>query len=103
MVEDRHRQQRYKVRVFSTSRVLSSALILCSLESCDSCGERARFPVVVEEFGLRAKSGGAGQWNGGDGVVRRLRFRRPLQVIQAAKSRGIDASLEGGSDNATRL
>lgn len=38
----------------------------------------ARFPVRLEAFCLRRGSGGAGQYRGGDGVVRRLRFLRPL-------------------------
>ena len=33
-----------------------------------------RFPVRLEEFSIRQGSGGAGQWRGGDGAVRRLRF-----------------------------
>ncbi|MFM6853787.1 MAG: hydantoinase B/oxoprolinase family protein, partial [Sphingopyxis sp.] len=33
-----------------------------------------RFPVMVEQFAIRAGSGGAGQWRGGDGVIRQLRF-----------------------------
>ncbi len=37
-----------------------------------------RFPVRVEEFAIRAGSGGAGRWRGGDGVVRRIRFLEPM-------------------------
>lgn len=33
-----------------------------------------RFPVRVEEFAIRRGSGGCGRFQGGDGVVRRLRF-----------------------------
>ena len=40
----------------------------------------SRFPVVVEAFGVRPASGGAGRWRGGDGLVRRLRFREPLHM-----------------------
>lgn len=39
-----------------------------------------RYPVRVEHFGLRAGSGGVGHWHGGDGVVRRIRFLRPMGV-----------------------
>ncbi|NXY97159.1 hydantoinase B/oxoprolinase family protein, partial [Streptomyces sp. BR123] len=39
-----------------------------------------RLPVLVEEFSVRAASGGAGRWHGGDGVVRRIRFREPMTV-----------------------
>lgn len=37
-----------------------------------------RFPVLVEEFSIRANSGGAGQHRGGNGVVRRIQFREPM-------------------------
>ncbi len=37
-----------------------------------------RFPVLLESFGLRLGSGGAGRWRGGDGGVRRLRFLEPM-------------------------
>ena len=37
-----------------------------------------RFPVLVEEFAIRRGSGGAGQFGGGDGVVRRIRFREAM-------------------------
>lgn len=33
-----------------------------------------RFPVRLESYGIRQGSGGAGQWRGGDGGVRRVRF-----------------------------
>lgn len=36
----------------------------------------AFYPLIVEEEGLRADSGGAGQWRGGLGVYRRVRFLR---------------------------
>jgi 5-oxoprolinase (ATP-hydrolysing) len=35
----------------------------------------SRFPVLVEEFAIRAGSGGSGRWPGGAGVVRRIRAR----------------------------
>jgi 5-oxoprolinase (ATP-hydrolysing) len=37
-----------------------------------------RFPVVLESFEIRHGSGGRGKWNGGDGVVRRIRFLEPM-------------------------
>ena len=39
-----------------------------------------RFPVLVESFRIRADSGGAGRWRGGNGVVRRVRFREPMSA-----------------------
>ncbi len=35
-----------------------------------------RYPVVVREFSVRTGSGGAGQFHGGDGVVRALEFSK---------------------------
>jgi len=40
-----------------------------------------RFPVRLDSYALRAGSGGAGQWRGGDGGVRRVRF---LQAMTAS-------------------
>ncbi len=37
-----------------------------------------RHPVLIEEFAIRRGSGGAGQWHGGDGAVRRVRFLEPM-------------------------
>ncbi len=37
-----------------------------------------RFPVLLEDFAIRAGSGGAGKWRGGNGSVRRVRFLEPM-------------------------
>ena len=37
-----------------------------------------RFPVRLESYAIRAGSGGAGRWRGGDGGVRRVRFLEPM-------------------------
>jgi 5-oxoprolinase (ATP-hydrolysing) len=37
-----------------------------------------RFPVLVEEFAIRRGSGGDGAHRGGDGAVRRIRFREAM-------------------------
>jgi 5-oxoprolinase (ATP-hydrolysing) len=37
-----------------------------------------RFPVHLEGYAIRAGSGGAGRWRGGDGGVRRVRFLEPM-------------------------
>ena len=37
-----------------------------------------RFPVLLEEFSIRLHSGGEGNYRGGEGVVRRLKFREPM-------------------------
>jgi 5-oxoprolinase (ATP-hydrolysing) len=38
-----------------------------------------RYPVVLEDFHIRAGSGGRGQWNAGDGVIRAIRFLEPME------------------------
>jgi 5-oxoprolinase (ATP-hydrolysing) len=47
-----------------------------------------RYPVRVLEFSIRRGSGGAGQRRGGDGVVRRLEFLRPVKVSLLTQRRG---------------
>ncbi|MDB9375435.1 hydantoinase B/oxoprolinase family protein [Nodularia sphaerocarpa] len=37
-----------------------------------------RYPVLVESFSLRPDSGGKGQYCGGNGVIRRIRFLEPM-------------------------
>jgi 5-oxoprolinase (ATP-hydrolysing) len=37
-----------------------------------------RFPVRLEAYEIRAGSGGAGHWRGGDGGTRRVRFLAPM-------------------------
>jgi len=37
-----------------------------------------RFPVLLESFSIRRGSGGAGAHRGGDGVIRRIRFREAM-------------------------
>ena len=37
-----------------------------------------RFPVRLESYAIRAGSGGAGRWQGGNGGVRRLKFLEPM-------------------------
>ncbi|HEY7688089.1 MAG TPA: hydantoinase B/oxoprolinase family protein, partial [Dongiaceae bacterium] len=37
-----------------------------------------RFPVLVESFAIRRGSGGAGKHRGGDGAIRRIRFREAM-------------------------
>ncbi|MPZ61345.1 MAG: 5-oxoprolinase [Propionibacteriales bacterium] len=56
-----------------------------------------RFPVFVESFTVRRGSGGAGRWRGGDGAVRRLRFREPVTVGILSGHRRVAAyGLAGG-------
>lgn len=56
-----------------------------------------RHPVIVEEFGLRRGSGGAGRWSGGDGALRRLRFREPMTAaIVSGRRTAPPHGLDGG-------
>jgi len=59
-----------------------------------------RFPVRLEEFGIRLGSGGAGKWCGGHGVRRRLRFLAPVTVTTLSNHRivppfGVDGGEPG--------
>jgi len=40
----------------------------------------SRFPVVLEDFHIRRGSGGKGNWNAGDGTLRRIRFLKDMHV-----------------------
>lgn len=58
-----------------------------------------RYPVILREFSLRAGSGGKGQHHGGDGVIRDIEFRIPLQVSILSERRVYRPyGLEGGED-----
>ena len=60
-----------------------------------------RFPVLVESFAIRAGSGGAGRWRGGDGAVRRLRFTEPVTVSTLSSHRRVPPyGLAGGAPGA---
>jgi 5-oxoprolinase (ATP-hydrolysing) len=61
----------------------------------------ARFPVLVEDFRVREGSGGAGAHRGGDGVVRRLRFREAMTAAILSNRRRVPPfGLNGGADGA---
>lgn len=47
-----------------------------------------RFPVRLQEFSIRHDSGGAGAHRGGNGVVRRIEFLRPLVLSIVSQRRG---------------
>ena len=60
-----------------------------------------RFPVVLEEFSIRPDSGGVGQYPGGDGVVRKLRFLEPMTLSILSGHRCVAAfGLAGGGEGA---
>ena len=58
-----------------------------------------RYPVLLREFSLRKGSGGKGQYQGGDGVVREIEPLRPLVMSILSERRVISPyGLEGGED-----
>ena len=64
-----------------------------------------RYPVRVQEFSIRKGSGGAGQHRGGDGIVRKLEFLKPLNVSLLTERRGPFApfGLNGGQPGSLGL
>jgi len=48
----------------------------------------ARYPVRLHEFSIRRGSGGEGKHRGGDGVVRRIEFLKPLTLSILSQRRG---------------
>jgi 5-oxoprolinase (ATP-hydrolysing) len=58
-----------------------------------------RYPVRIHEFSIRRGSGGAGRHRGGDGIVRKIEFLKPLRVSILSERRGLYApfGLTGGS------
>ncbi len=57
-----------------------------------------RYPVRVERFAIRRGSGGAGQFFGGDGVERCIRFLKPMQAAILSNRRSeAPFGLAGGS------
>jgi 5-oxoprolinase (ATP-hydrolysing) len=60
-----------------------------------------RFPVLLEEFAIRTGSGGAGRWRGGNGAIRRIRFREPMTVSFLSGHRRVRPyGLAGGASGA---
>jgi len=58
-----------------------------------------RYPVILREFSIRKGSGGKGQHRGGDGVIRDIEFRIPVQVSILSERRVYHPyGLEGGED-----
>ncbi|MEL6683081.1 MAG: hydantoinase B/oxoprolinase family protein, partial [Pseudomonadota bacterium] len=61
-----------------------------------------RFPVRVDEFSIRSDSGGAGEFVGGDGIMRRLTFNEAMTVTTLSSHRVVAPhGAHGGSPGAT--
>ena len=56
----------------------------------------SRFPVVLEDFHIRRGSGGKGRWNAGDGTLRRIRFREPMDARACSPATARVAELRHG-------
>jgi 5-oxoprolinase (ATP-hydrolysing) len=56
-----------------------------------------RYPVRLERFAIRARSGGEGRYRGGDGAVRELTFLAPMSLSLLTQHR-VEApyGMEGG-------
>lgn len=63
-----------------------------------------RYPVILQQFALRQGSGGQGLHPGGEGVIRDIEFRVPVQcsILSERRSRR-PYGLEGGGDGAAGL
>ena len=60
-----------------------------------------RYPVLLESYRIRPGSGGAGRWHGGNGGIRRLRFRQPMTVTTLTGHRRVAAfGMAGGHPGA---
>jgi 5-oxoprolinase (ATP-hydrolysing) len=56
-----------------------------------------RFPVLVKEFSIRAKSGGQGLYHGGNGAVRQIQFQETMTVSILSSHRLVQPfGLQGG-------
>jgi 5-oxoprolinase (ATP-hydrolysing) len=60
-----------------------------------------RFPVRLESYAMREGSGGKGQWHGGMGGVRRIRFLEPMTASILSNGRVHSAfGMAGGEPGA---
>ncbi len=63
-----------------------------------------RFPVRLEGYEIRKGSGGAGQWKGGDGGIRRVRFLEPMTASILSNGRHHGAfGMAGGQPGAVGI
>jgi len=60
-----------------------------------------RFPVILDSFSIRRGSGGKGKHRGGDGVIRRVRFREQMTASMLSGHRIIHPYGMGGGGQGT--
>ncbi|MEL7332369.1 MAG: hydantoinase B/oxoprolinase family protein, partial [Cyanobacteria bacterium J06560_2] len=60
-----------------------------------------RFPVLLESFSIRPDSGGAGHYQGGNGVIRKIRFQSAMTVsLLSGRRHAVPFGLKGGCSGA---
>jgi 5-oxoprolinase (ATP-hydrolysing) len=60
-----------------------------------------RYPVVLEDFRVRAGSGGQGRWSAGDGTTRTIRFLEEMDCAILSSHRTVRPhGLKGGAPGA---
>jgi 5-oxoprolinase (ATP-hydrolysing) len=58
-----------------------------------------RFPVLLEEFSIREGSGGRGLFDGGNGAIRKIKFRKAMSAAILSNRRRVSPfGLNGGGD-----
>lgn len=58
-----------------------------------------RYPIRLTEFSVRENSGGQGKWQGGDGVIREVKFLKPLRLTLITQHRVVPPyGLQGGEN-----
>ncbi|MBK6649393.1 MAG: hydantoinase B/oxoprolinase family protein [Betaproteobacteria bacterium] len=63
-----------------------------------------RFPVMLDSYEIRSDSGGPGEWRGGDGGVRRVRFLEPMTASILSNGRVHPAfGMAGGQPGAVGI
>lgn len=61
-----------------------------------------RYPVRLQRFAIRAQSGGAGEFNGGNGCERHIKFLKPMTVSVLSNHRQIPPyGMQGGANGKT--
>ena len=86
IVIDRPAAARYGIGVGDIQQVIEHAVGETVLTT--TIEGRRRFPVRVLEFSIRRGSGGVGLFSGGNGVIRRIEFLKPLTVSILSQRRG---------------
>ncbi len=64
-----------------------------------------RYPVRLDQFSIRSNSGGRGKHRGGNGIIRKMTFLKPVTVSLLTQRRGqnMPAGLAGGSPGKSGL